>query len=196
MFLAIGVNGQNLHGCWQDVKTFKKLMLNSGLCQKPSDILALVDRPESEQQYKALLSNIKQQHYTIIYLSGHGSKEFRLCLQSGQYLPYIKLHEYTPRLVIFDCCHSGNAMQLRWSYRDGRWHQNKHYIDTSCTLITLSSCAETEQSYDMSDGGKFTQHLFKHTRGGKDLLGITVDKLSEYTYINATTQLSTLGDLF
>ena len=199
--LAIGVCGRDLNGCWNDVKTFKRLMINAGLAKRPGDIIALLDRPEAESQYRPTLDNINARtHYThkVIYLSGHGSGQHRaLCLTDG-YLPFVSLHNHHPRLVIFDCCHSGNAMLLQWSYNRETcaWCPNTNYVETTQPLITLSSCSESEQSSDIRPykgkaGGVFTQCLFRATRGGKDFLRFTIADLAKHAVINSSIELDT-----
>ena len=177
--LLIGINYHNtsneLNGCENDIYATKKVLINNyGFNEK--DILILTET-EKEPTRQNILAGIDwlvkkaDEGFGSLWFqySGHGyyfkdkngdeADGYDECIVTSD--NYVILDdEFRSRLVnkvrsdsklfcLFDCCHSGTMLDLRFKYKpDENRVELENRVSASCNIITLSGCRDDQESAD------------------------------------------------
>jgi len=176
--LLIGINyigtPNKLRGCHNDIKNVKEYLLTAGFSEAYMSVL--LDSPGHTyptkkniiMAMKNLVSDAKVGDFLYIHYSGHGSstrdwngdevdgKDELICSLDGFIVDdelfqvlIADLPEGVKLRVVFDCCHSGSALDLCYRYM----HGNKLFLETkereaNKDVILLSGCKDAETSAD------------------------------------------------
>lgn len=207
----------SLPGCINDVETMKKyLQRHIGVPSKNIDLYH--DHTEKTPTREVILTSLASAVAEVnssenaldtlwVQYSGHGSYVLDenndevdgydevLCPVSGEFIRDDTLNtvfsglDASKKLVcIFDCCHSGTALDLPWQYN----HEQNRSVKVSdanaiqCDAILLSGCRDDQTAADVSGllkkytyNGAFTSALLKTFRKSPQ---ITIDQLFTQAY--------------
>jgi hypothetical protein len=175
--LLIGINYLNtpyqLNGCIDDTTRMKDFLSSQGF----NDFKILTDltsvKPTKENillELKRLIVNAKIGDMLVFYFSGHGSYTYDRngdetdkrdeMLISSDSLPIIDdelktiLQNHLPREVtiigIFDSCHSGTILDLKYNYLDSnnydKYSENNKVTECNGNVIMISGCMDAQTS--------------------------------------------------
>jgi hypothetical protein len=185
--LIIGINYLNtqneLYGCINDTQNLQNYLRNkynfsnNNLCLLTDNTIIKPTKQNILKKYKDLLLNAKAGEKLFFTYSGHGS--FRTDLNndendgkdellitidsqaiSDDELKTIideNLPEDVTLFVIFDCCHSGTLMDLKYNYLSGDEDLviNEKISETKSNVFLISGCFDAETSADAYIDNKF-----------------------------------------
>lgn len=169
-----------LRGCINDVHNIKKYLLTQGYSEE--NIVILTDdtpiKPTRANIISALHKLIKcgeTCESLMLHYSGHGSwiadkdgdesdgrdetlvpldyLESDMIIDDELRSIVSKLNSNCKLFVIFDCCHSGTGLDLRYNLKClGDWmflmQKNKQYASTDAKIVLLSGCRDDQTSAD------------------------------------------------
>ena len=177
--LLIGINyigtDYELYGCINDTSSINSLISNYNY-QK---ICILTDNTEKKPnhnniltEFKNLLSNSQSGDVLLLFYSGHGSyildknnnektgkdqviipcdlseivdDELKSIIQTN-------LKKDVTLIALFDCCHSGSILDLKYQYMDSldknNFTENINETETTGNVIMISGCNDVQTSMD------------------------------------------------
>ena len=185
--LIIGINYLNttseLYGCINDANHLQSYFINkynfstNNLCLLTDNTIVKPTKQNILKKYKDLLINAKAGEKLFFTFSGHGY--FRIDLNndetdgkdellitidkqsiSDDELKTIideNLPEGVTLFVIFDCCHSGTLMDLKYNYLSGNEDliTNEKISETKSNVFLISGCFDSQTSADAYIDNKF-----------------------------------------
>jgi hypothetical protein len=185
--LIIGINYLNtiteLYGCINDANHLQTYFTNkynfntNNLCLLTDNTIVKPTKQNILKKYKDLLVNAKSGEKLFFTYSGHGS--FRPDLNNDEIdgkdellitidkqsisddeLKTIideNLPEDVTLFVIFDCCHSGTLMDLKYNYLAGNEDLviNEKISETKSNVFLISGCFDAQTSADAYIDSKF-----------------------------------------
>jgi metacaspase-1 len=194
--LLIGIcyfgTSSQLNGCINDVENIKKYLLNNGYSLR--DITVITDNTRTKPTRAVIIKSILDiilsgADRIFIHYSGHGSYELDLdgdeedgndealvpldyategLITDDQLRSLFNFMKPTSKItVVFDCCHSGSALDLGYSMEEmllnkrsntKQWCVKKNgnkYVDTNGQVILISGCQDPQVSYDDFITGKY-----------------------------------------
>lgn len=173
-----------LRGCWNDSQRMSKHLNRSGyqvttLMDKPENpqqptrdniLRELVRLTRLAQKRKG----IKQQTSIVIHYAGHGShtkdrsgdesdnKDELICTSDNKGILDDELIHFAQSLpegvrclCVFDCCHSGTIMDLKWRIRGKRNIVERKGEPCKAKVVCISGCMDNQTSADAWMGKKF-----------------------------------------
>ena len=185
--LSIGINyvGSNceLNGCINDVINLKKQLKTKShvvLTELSQDSKLIPTRQNIINAIKEFVSGAKSGDKMLFQYSGHGSytldrsgdeadrRDETICpldySKSGDIVDdelrkimVEALPEGVSLFCIFDCCHSGTVLDLRYNYRifprgdnkrEFTIHTDNHYEKSKCRVVCFSGCNDGQTSAD------------------------------------------------
>lgn len=187
--LTIGINyvdseRNRLQGCSEDAKAMSAMLASIGFTVKClSDAIPGMDPPTLVNMEQALNDVIAQKGDKVITYSGHGSSiedensdeldglDEIMITCDRNYLSDDALNVILSRarkteniILVFDCCHSGTAADLRYRLDDNGVVVPDNGSDmTTARIISISGCRDDQVSIDAYDpttrgfGGVMTQ---------------------------------------
>ena len=179
--LLVGINYKNtkyeLNGCINDVKSISQYLNSKNISN--DNILLLTDETEIKptkenivEMFKKLLTESNSGDNLVFYYSGHGyyientsdNKDTEkhddvLVTLDLKYIVDDDLNEYIHKylkpdvnlFVLFDCCHSGTMLDLRYNYPlkiDDNVHIDESSKDTLSNVYYISGCKDGETSIE------------------------------------------------
>ena len=185
--LIVGINYLNteneLYGCINDTNHLQNYLSNkynftsNNLCLLTDNTIVKPTKQNILKKYKDLLINAKPGEKLFFTFSGHGSymqdlnndeldkKDELLITIDNQYISDDELKtiidEYLPDgvnlFVIFDCCHSGTLMDLKYNYLAGNEDLiiNETIKETKSNVFLISGCFDSQTSADAYIDNKF-----------------------------------------
>lgn len=185
--LIIGINYLNtaseLYGCINDANHLQSYFINkynfttNNLCLLTDNTIVKPTKQNILKKYKDLLINAKAGEKLFFTFSGHGY--FRTDLNNDEIdgkdellitidkqsisddeLKTIideNLPEGVTLFVIFDCCHSGTLMDLKYNYLSGNEDlvTNEKISETKSNVFLISGCFDSQTSADAYIDNKF-----------------------------------------
>lgn len=185
--LIIGINYLNtaseLYGCINDANHLQTYFINkynfstNNLCLLTDNTIVKPTKQNILKKYKDLLINAKAGEKLFFTYSGHGA--FRTDLNndeadgkdellitidkqsiSDDELKTIideNLPEGVTLFVLFDCCHSGTLMDLKYNYLSGNEDLviNEKINETKSNVFLISGCFDSQTSADAYIDNKF-----------------------------------------
>jgi metacaspase-1 len=174
--LLIGINysgDSELFGCLNDVDNLEKILKEQ---YKYNFIFKLKNEEASKKAILSSINWITQlsNSYSAceiwVSYSGHGSYEIDKSgdEEDGQdevIVPYDykdngtisddtlnnfvrQINQRSKCIMLFDCCHSGTILDLKYQYNDGSWSENIKANDIKANVIMLSGCTDKQTSAD------------------------------------------------
>lgn len=189
--LVIGINYSNtqneLYGCINDANNLKNYLTNkynfseNNLCLLTDNTIVKPTKQNILKKYKDLLINAKPGEKLFFTYSGHGSfitdlnndeidKKDELLITidnksiSDDELKTIideNLPDDVTLFIIFDCCHSGTLMDLKYNYLSSSETVtddlviNKTVSETKSNVFLISGCFDEQTSADSYIDSKF-----------------------------------------
>ena len=185
--LIIGINYLNtqneLYGCINDANNLQNYLTNkynfstNNLCLLTDNTIIKPTKQNILKKYKDLLINAKPGEKLFFTYSGHGSfktdlnndeidKKDELLITidsqaiSDDELKTIideNLPDDVTLFVIFDCCHSGTLMDLKYNYLSGNEDLviNEKISETKSNVFLISGCFDEQTSADAYIDNKF-----------------------------------------
>ena len=189
--LVIGINYSNtqneLYGCINDANNLKNYLTNkynfseNNLCLLTDNTIVKPTKQNILKKYKDLLINAKPGEKLFFTYSGHGSfitdlnndeidKKDELLITidnksiSDDELKTIideNLPDDVTLFIIFDCCHSGTLMDLKYNYFSSSETVtddlviNKTVSETKSNVFLISGCFDEQTSADSYIDSKF-----------------------------------------
>jgi hypothetical protein len=185
--LIIGINYLNtiseLYGCINDANHLQTYFTNkynfntNNLCLLTDNTIVKPTKQNILKKYKDLLINAKSGEKLFFTYSGHGSfrpdlnndendgkDELLITIDkqsiSDDELKTIideNLPEDVTLFVIFDCCHSGTLMDLKYNYLSGNEDLviNEKISETKSNVFLISGCFDAQTSADAYIDNKF-----------------------------------------
>ena len=183
--LLIGINyfgtDNELYGCINDTNSIKSL-ISSYNFQK---ISILTDNNEKKptrnnilEEFKNLLINSQSGDVLLFFYSGHGSyildKNNNEKTGKDQLIVPCDLNEIlddelkniiqlnlkkdVTLIALFDCCHSGSILDLKYQYMDSlennKFTENINETETNGNVIMISGCSDIQTSADATINNK------------------------------------------
>lgn len=176
--LLIGINYtgtiNELRGCINDIDNLANILTGF------QSIIKLTDATEMKPTRNNILSELRKLLETsiagdtlILSFSGHGSQTADLngdeldgkdeciytldnkLIKDDEINSYIKLYlkPNVTLFAVFDSCHSGTMMDLKYNYMD--YIENPKSIDTIGNVIMISGCKDEQTSADAFINSKF-----------------------------------------
>lgn len=176
--LLIGINYtgtiNELRGCINDIDNLANILTGF------QSIIKLTDATEMKPTRNNILSELRKLLETsiagdtlILSFSGHGSQTADLngdeldgkdeciytldnkLIKDDEINAYIKLYlkPNVTLFAVFDSCHSGTMMDLKYNYMD--YIENPKSIDTIGNVIMISGCKDEQTSADAFINSKF-----------------------------------------
>lgn len=167
LLIGCNYNGETgqLRGCIDDVKNMAAYYRSVGI----KDLRIITDSPGElwmptadgiRQGFNWLLSDLKKDDVLILHYSGHGIKhkgDLLLVPKDHKKKGYItddELFQYMCKIpagitlfAIFDACHSGSMLELKYSYKNGAVITNSN-PETSADIVMISGCQDNQTSVD------------------------------------------------
>jgi hypothetical protein len=185
--LIIGINYLNttneLYGCINDAHHLQSYFVNkynfssNNLCLLTDKTIVKPTKQNILKKYKDLLINAKAGEKLFFTYSGHGyfrtdlnndendGKDELLITIDNQSISDDELktiiNENLPEgvtlFVIFDCCHSGTLMDLKYNYLSGNEDlvTNEKISETKSNVFLISGCFDSQTSADAYIDNKF-----------------------------------------
>lgn len=202
--LSVGINyvgtRAELNGCINDVINLKKEIKTKShviMTEISQDVSLIPTRANIINQIKKFVANAKPGENLLFQYSGHGSymrdndgdeddhRDETICPLDYARSGDIKDDQLKKIMVdplpagcklwcIFDCCHSGTIMDLKYNCKvNGRgkkgqkgkkgkkgkrnWKKkiNQKYADTNCQVICFSGCLDKQTSADAWEEGQY-----------------------------------------
>ena len=179
--VLVGINYEGtqnkLNGCVNDVYKLRDLLVSKFDYQAKNIKLLLESEATRENilsEFTNLVRNAQEGDHICFTYSGHGyfqsdfmkpdeqdgkdevivtvdnfaivDDEFKVILQQN-------LKKNVSMFALFDSCHSGSVLDLRYNYFDNA--VDPHSIDTPGQVILLSGCKDSQTSLDAFIGDKF-----------------------------------------
>ena len=183
--LLIGINyfGTNneLYGCINDTNSIKSLISNYNF-KKISILTDNIEKKPTRNnilaEFKNLLINSQSGDVLLLFYSGHGSyildknnnektgKDQLIvpCDLNGIIDDELKniiqtnLKKDVTLIALFDCCHSGSILDLKYQYMDSlennNFTENINESETNGNVIMISGCSDVQTSSDASINNK------------------------------------------
>lgn len=185
--LLIGIQNYGLDGPHQDIINMIKLIKSLNPNIDNNNIICLVDKPSFLSPTKAnilhtlnhIYDNVKEGDDVLLYYSGHGDNlatadkdesdnHDQAMRVLGGHIIDNQLHDLlfknipkkTSVYAIFDCCHSGDILDLKYKFIDNKFkiiRPSAESIDNKIVLI--SGCTQMQSTTDSPKGGAFTNRL-------------------------------------
>lgn len=202
--LIFGLNytgtSSQLNGCINDAKSIESYLKENGF----TDIKMLTDETELKptklnilNEFKSLLENSNKGDTLFIYYSGHGSYtldnngdeldgrdellvplDFNL-IRDDELKSIINEFgkENTNLYALFDCCHSGSALDLKYQILEKLNYDditdNDRSSETPCNTIFISGCRDEQVSLETTINndvqGLMTWSFLETTKNNTDL---------------------------
>jgi len=168
LLIGCNYNGETtnqLRGCIDDVKHMAGYYRSMGI----KDLRVITDSPGElwmptctgiRQGFEWLLSDLKKDDVLILHYSGHGTKVKNDLLlvpkdyKDRGYIADDELFSYMMKIpagvslfAVFDACHSGSMLELRYNYTDGAIITNKNK-ETNADIVMISGCGDNQTSAD------------------------------------------------
>jgi len=185
--LIIGINYLNttneLYGCINDAHHLQSYFVNkynfssNNLCLLTDNTIVKPTKQNILKKYKDLLINAKAGEKLFFTYSGHGyfrtdlnndendGKDELLITIDNQSISDDELKriidenlpEGVTLFVIFDCCHSGTLMDLKYNYLSGNEDlvTNEKISETKSNVFLISGCFDSQTSADSYIDNKF-----------------------------------------
>ena len=177
--LLIGINytGTNneLYGCINDTNSINSLISNYNfqkICILTDNTVKKPNRINILNEFKNLLINSQSGDVLLLFYSGHGSyildnnnnektgndqlivpcdlngivdDELKSIIQTN-------LKKDVTLIALFDCCHSGSILDLKYQYMDSldknNFTENINETETNGNVIMISGCSDVQTSSD------------------------------------------------
>lgn len=184
--LLVGINYFNtkyqLYGCINDSNMLRQFFMKSGF----KNIITLTDDKSPKptktniiSKLTSLLKNSKEGDLIIFTYSGHGSyiidrnndendnrDEFIIACDYARILDdeikqiiHLHLKKNVTLFALFDCCHSGTILDLKYQYMDSTNYDkdtiNDKNLDTPGNVIMISGCMDNQYSEDANINNKY-----------------------------------------
>jgi len=178
--LMVGINYNNtniqLNGCINDVNNLKKYLINKHRLQNKVCILTdnTILKPTKAiilKKYKDLLTNSKSGDTIFFTYSGHGSyindlnndeldgKDELLVSIDNYIITDDELKDITDKylpnnvrlFLLFDCCHSGTLMDLKYNYLSKNNYSEivtNNSLETKSNVYLISGCRDDQTSME------------------------------------------------
>jgi hypothetical protein len=170
--LCIGLNYKDteneLNGCIPDVHKMGKMLESNGFkVELLTDSLGLISSDTVLSKLNNLVSkvnDIAQSSKVVIHYSGHGAfipdnnndesdgRDEVICIGNSEFITDDQLHKIIKKFKIgtrvfcmFDCCHSGTILDLK--YRENVIENRKSTISND--VVCISGCKDPETSSDI-----------------------------------------------
>lgn len=183
--LLIGINYTNtsyqLNGCINDVNLISNCIQNRNF----SEVITITDKTELKptrdniiSSLENFLSNASDNDFLYFHYSGHGSTEqdnnsdekdnqdetivssdlFNIKDDDIIQIIKNKLTSKATLFAIFDSCHSGSILDLKYSFSENRGklsiNEEQNYNDIHPNIIMISGCADNQYSEEtLTDKG-------------------------------------------
>ena len=183
--LLIGINytgtDNELYGCINDTSSINSLISNYNF----KKICILTDNTEKKpnrnnilEEFKNLLINSQSGDVLLLFYSGHGSyildknnnektgKDQLIvpCDLNGiiddelKNIIQLNLKKDVTLIALFDCCHSGSILDLKYQYMDSlennNFTENINESETNGNVIMISGCSDLQTSSDANINSK------------------------------------------
>jgi len=177
--LLIGINyfgtDNELYGCINDTNSIKSLISNYNF-QKISILTDNIEKKPTRNnilaEFKNLLINSQSGDVLLLFYSGHGSyildknnnektgKDQLIvpCDLNGiiddelKNIIQLNLKKDVTLIALFDCCHSGSILDLKYQYMDSlennNFTENINESETNGNVIMISGCSDIQTSSD------------------------------------------------
>jgi hypothetical protein len=185
--LIIGINYLNtqneLYGCVNDANHLQTYFINkynftsNNLCLLTDNTIVKPTKQNILKKYKDLLINAKPGEKLFFTYSGHGSfktdlnndeadkKDELLITIDSQAISDDELKTITDEnlpegvtlFILFDCCHSGTLMDLKYNYLSGNEELviNENINETKSNVFLISGCFDEQTCADAYIDNKF-----------------------------------------
>lgn len=183
--LLIGINyfgtDNELYGCINDTNSIKSLISNYNF-QKISILTDNIEKKPTRnnilEEFKNLLINSQSGDVLLLFYSGHGSyildknnnektgKDQLIvpCDLNGiiddelKNIIQLNLKKDVTLIALFDCCHSGSILDLKYQYMDSlennNFTENINESETNGNVIMISGCSDVQTSSDANINNK------------------------------------------
>jgi hypothetical protein len=183
--LLIGINytgtDNELFGCINDTNSINSLISKynfSKICILTDNTEKKADRNNILSEFKNLLTNSKSGDVLLLFYSGHGSyildKNNNEATGNDQLIVPCDLNEIiddelkniintnlkkdVTLIALFDCCHSGSILDLKYQYMDSldnnNFTENINESETTGNVIMISGCSDVQTSSDATINNK------------------------------------------
>lgn len=195
--LLIGINdypnGNRLTGCVEDINNLKSVIERNSDGKVNFHVKLMPDEQSSENAMDAIKELFNDtSDMAMLYFSGHGyvndtgaeivfpdnirtTGSYYKGIQMKDIMEIVNASKVRNKIVILDCCHSGNMGKYRLE-------ETGSLLSTGVSILT--ACREDETAMEMGGHGIFTEQLCEALRGGAaDFLG-NITMGSVYAYID------------
>jgi len=183
--LLIGINytgtDNELFGCINDTNSINSLISKYNfrkICILTDNTEKKADRNNILSEFKNLLTNSKSGDVLLLFYSGHGSyildKNNNEATGNDQLIVPCDLNEIiddelnniiqlnlkkdVTLIALFDCCHSGSILDLKYQYMDSldnnNFTENINESETTGNVIMISGCSDVQTSSDATINNK------------------------------------------
>ena len=184
--LIIGINKYDtlgeLDSCQQDAAAFRETLVKNG-GYNPNRVMLITDNAPTKEfaaSYANLTRRIDQacklakpKDTLLIYFAGHGitagnemylvpqdGGEPRTCISVGWLQQAMEKSASGGKMLVLDACHSGKATRGVSGIVPSKFNKQG--------VLTLSSCADDELSYQENKNGVFTKFMLAGLQGAAD----------------------------
>ena len=183
--LLIGINylgtSNELFGCINDTNSINALISNYNfqkICVLTDNTEKKANRNNILSEFKNLLTNSKSGDVLLLFYSGHGSyildKNNNEATGNDQLIVpcdlngilddelkniiQLNLKKDVTLIALFDCCHSGSILDLKYQYMDSldnnNFTENINESETTGNVIMISGCSDVQTSSDATINNK------------------------------------------
>ena len=183
--LLIGINytgtDNELYGCINDTSSINSLISSYNyqkICILTDNAQKKPNRANILTEFKNLLSNSQSGDVLLLFYSGHGSyisdKNNNEKTGTDQVIIPCDLNEIVDDelksiiqtnlkkdvtlIALFDCCHSGSILDLKYQYMDSldknNFTENINESETTGNVIMISGCNDVQTSMDATINNK------------------------------------------
>lgn len=183
----------SLDGPYSDVFNMEKFIIEKN---KNAKIIKLLDTEKYILPTKENILNELKKLYTynkkniFVYYSGHGSNvkttnideydknyDQVMNVMNNEFIRDNELNDILVKnikkdiklLVMMDCCHSGDIMDLKYKMINNEFRKIRNINDIENTIILISGCAYTQYTTDAPKGGAFTNSILKILKQNKNI---------------------------